>query len=131
RFAEALWQQIDALFVPTSPTIYRVREMLANPIALNSHFGTYTNFVNLLDMAAIALPAGFRDNGTGFGVTLIGPAWTDRALMKVGETYLEAAASPPPSAIDMEDKMETVKLAVVGAHLEGMTLHWQRTARDH
>ncbi|HMP56952.1 MAG TPA: allophanate hydrolase, partial [Novosphingobium sp.] len=63
RHAEAMWEGIDALAVPTSPTIYRVREMLANPVALNSHFGTYTNFVNLLDMAAIAVPAGYRRNG--------------------------------------------------------------------
>ncbi|HEX7877615.1 MAG TPA: allophanate hydrolase [Sphingobium sp.] len=130
RIADAMWEGVDMLVLPTAPTIYRIAEMRAAPIALNSNLGLYTNFVNLLDMAAIALPAGFRDNDTGFGVTLIGPAWTDRALMTVGETYLEAAASPPPPALDMEDKMETVKLAVVGAHLEGMPLHWQLTSRN-
>lgn len=118
------------LALPTAPTIYRIREMRAAPVALNSQLGLYTNFVNLLDMAAIALPAGFRDNGTGFGITLIGPAWTDQALMDASETYLRAAKLPPPPPLELETTMETVKLAVVGAHLEGMPLHWQLTSRD-
>lgn len=130
RIADRMWQDIGMLALPTAPTIYRIAEMRAAPVALNSNLGIYTNFVNLLDMAALALPAGFRDNGTGFGITLIGPAWTDHALMAAGETYLEAAALPPPPILDLEDRMETVKLAVVGAHLEGMPLHWQLTSRN-
>lgn len=130
HIADAMWDRVDMLVLPTAPTIYRIAEMKAAPIALNSNLGLYTNFVNLLDMAALALPAGHRDNGTGFGVTLIGPAWTDRALMTTGEAYLEAAALPQSPLLDVEDKMETVKLAVVGAHLEGMPLHWQLTSRN-
>lgn len=130
RIADAMWERIDMLVLPTVPTIYRIAEMREAPIALNSNLGLYTNFVNLLDMAAVALPAGYRDNGTGFGITLIGPAWTDRSLMTAGEAYLSAAALPDPPQLDMESKMETVKLAVVGAHLEGMPLHWQLTSRN-
>ncbi|WP_174291350.1 allophanate hydrolase [Sphingomonas bacterium] len=130
QITDAMWDQVDLLALPTAPTIYRIAEMRAAPIALNSNLGLYTNFVNLLDMAALAVPAGWRDNGTGFGVTLIGPAWTDLALLAAGETYLAAAALPPPPAIDSEGLMETVKLAVVGAHLEGMPLHWQLTSRN-
>jgi allophanate hydrolase len=79
--AEAMWERVDCLCLPTAPTIYRLAEMRAAPIALNSALGLYTNFVNLLDMAAIAVPGGWRANGTGFGVTMIGPAWTDCALL--------------------------------------------------
>jgi allophanate hydrolase len=130
RIADALWERIDMLVLPTAPTIYRIAEMREAPIALNSNLGLYTNFVNLLDMAALALPAGYRDSGTGFGITLIGPAWTDRSLMAAGKAYLSAAALSDPPQLDMESKMETVKLAVVGAHLEGMPLHWQLTSRN-
>ena len=127
--AAAMWGAVDLLALPTAPTIYRIAEMRAAPIALNSAFGVYTNFVNLLDMAAIALPAGWRDNGTGFGITLIGPAQSDRALMAAGEAYLGVAAMPAVPPLDLEGRMETVTLAVVGAHLEGMPLHWQLTSR--
>jgi len=127
--ADALWGRIDALCLPTAPTIYRLAEMRAAPIALNSNLGLYTNFVNLLDMAAIAVPAGWRRNGTGFGVTLIGPAWTDRALIDFAARWLAGDPYPHPP-LDLETKVETVLLAVVGAHLEGMPLHWQLTSRN-
>lgn len=130
RHADLLWQGIDLLAFPTTGTTYRVAEMLAAPVALNSNLGLYTNFVNLLDMAAVAVPAGVRANGTGFGVTLIGPADTDRALLDAADAYLAAADLPPPPPLDLEGKMQTVKLAVVGAHLKDMPLHWQLTSRD-
>ena len=130
RTADEMWRQIDVLALPTAPTIYRVAEMRAAPIALNSNLGLYTNFVNLLDMAALALPAGWRDNATGFGITLVGPAWTDLGLLVAGEAYRAAANLSPSPPLDIEGHMETVKLAVVGAHLEGMPLHWQLTSRD-
>ncbi|MFN4038521.1 MAG: allophanate hydrolase [Erythrobacter sp.] len=130
RQAEGMWRDIDALAFPTTGTTYRVAELLAEPVALNSNLGRYTNFVNLLDMAAIAVPAGVRDNATGFGITLIGPASTDIALMDMAENYLAAADNPPLPPLDLGDRMDTVKLAVVGAHLEGMPLHWQLTSRN-
>ena len=130
RVTEAMWQTIDCLALPTTGTTYRIRELAEEPIVLNSHLGRYTNFVNLLDMAAIAVPAGVRDNGTGFGITLIGPAHTDHALIEAAQAYLAAAALPVHPPLDLEGRMDTVKLAVVGAHLEGMPLHWQLTSRD-
>ncbi|MEO0033893.1 MAG: hypothetical protein RIS94_3651 [Pseudomonadota bacterium] len=130
RHADTLYQSIDALAFPTTGTTYRVAELLAAPVALNSNLGFYTNFVNLLDMAAIAVPAGTHANATGFGITLIGPADTDRALIDLADAYLSAATLPPPPPLDLEGRMQTVKLAVVGAHLKDMPLHWQLTSRD-
>jgi allophanate hydrolase len=128
RAAERMWDQVDLLALPTAPTCYRVAEMLAAPVALNASLGAYTNFVNLLDMAAIAVPAGRYHNGVGFGLTLMGPAGTDRALIDAAKVIFPAPAPPPP--LDLEGRMETVKLAVVGAHLKDMPLHWQLTSRN-
>lgn len=130
RHADQLWQGIDLLAFPTTGTTYRVAELKAAPVALNSALGFYTNFVNLLDMAAVAVPAGARSNATGFGITLIGPADTDRALLDAADVYLTAADLPSPPPLDLEGTMQTVKLAVVGAHLKDMPLHWQLTSRD-
>ena len=128
RAAEQIWAEVDLLVLPTAPTSYRVAEMLAAPIALNANLGAYTNFVNLLDMAAIAVPAGSYQSGVGFGVTLMGPAGTDRALIGAANALFPAPAALPP--LDLEGRMETVKLAVVGAHLKDMPLHWQLTSRE-
>ncbi|AXB78314.1 allophanate hydrolase [Novosphingobium sp. P6W] len=130
RHADELWKTIDIMAFPTTGATYRVSEMLAAPVALNSNLGAYTNFVNLLDMAALAVPAGIRANGTGFGITLIGPADSDRALLEAADAYLGAANLPSPPPLDLEGKMQTVKLAVVGAHLKDMPLHWQLTSRE-
>ena len=116
--------------MPSNSSTALVAELQAAPIALNSAFGLYTNFVNLLDMAAVAVPAGIRANGTGFGITLIGPADTDRALLDAADAWLGAADLPPLPPLDLEGRMQTVKLAVVGAHLKDMPLHWQLTSRE-
>lgn len=129
RGAEAMWGEVDALAFPTTGTTYRVAELLEAPVALNSNLGRYTNFVNLLDMAAVAVPAGARGNGTGFGITLVGPAHSDKGLIALAGDYLASAGLPPLPPLDLGDRMDTVKLAVVGAHLEGMPLHWQLTSR--
>jgi allophanate hydrolase len=129
RRAEELWDNIDILVLPTTPTIYRRSEVLAEPVALNAHLGLYTNFVNLLDMSAISVPAGFRSNGTGVGVSLIGPAWSDRNLLQLATRYANARAMPTPPAMDREPRKPVVQLAVVGAHLSGMPLNWQLTSR--
>src|SRR3569832_1407626 len=77
RTAEHAFAGIDAMVLPTSPTAYTTAQVLANPIELNSRLGTYTNFVNLLDFCALALPAAMRDDGIPFGVTLLAPAGRD------------------------------------------------------
>ena len=110
-----VWENIDALLLPTTPTIYRIEEVLADPIHLNSRLGTYTNFVNLLDLSALAIPAGFRKNGLPFGVTLVGPAYEDRLLAAIA-TGTDASRGMIP-------------VAVVGAHLSGQPLNGQLTER--
>ena len=130
RAAERMWEEIDVLILPPAPRTYRIAEVLAEPLALNATLGRYTNFVNLLDMSALALPAGFRQDATAFGVTLIGPAWADAALMDLGRRYEEIAPMPAPPPLDLEGTPERVRLAVVGAHLAAMPLHWQLTSRN-
>ena len=130
RAAERLWEAVDVLLLPTTATTYRVAEVMAEPLALNANLGRYTNFVNLLDMSAVAVPAGFRDNATGFGVTLIGPAWADRRLVELACRYEEIAPMPETPPLDVAGVKTGVKLAVVGAHLAAMPLHWQLTSRE-
>ena len=129
RDAEAIWSAVDVLLLPTAATTYRVSEVLAEPLALNASLGLYTNFVNLLDMSAVAVPAGFRDNATGFGVTLVGPAWADRRLLELARRYEEIAPMSDLPPLDIDAAPARVKLAVVGAHLAAMPLHWQLTSR--
>jgi allophanate hydrolase len=129
RRAQSLWEHIDALVLPTAPTIYRVSDVLAEPVVLNSNLGLYTNFANLLDMSVIAVPAGFRRNATGFGVSLIGPAWADATLLDLAARYESRLPSFAPP-LDRGDTARLVRLAVVGAHLAGMPLHWQLSARN-
>jgi allophanate hydrolase len=130
RQADALWSAIDVLVLPTTPTIYRVSELMAEPVALNSNLGLYTNFVNLLDMSAVAIPAGFRANHTGFGVSLIGQAFMDRQLLVLAQRYLDAGAEFHAPPLDLTARVAGIQVAVVGAHLSGMPLHWQLSSRD-
>ena len=130
RAAETLWDRLDVLIMPTTPTIYRRSEVLAEPFALNAHLGVYTNFVNLLDMSAIALPAGFRQNGTGVGISLIAPAWADSLLLDLAVRYTGAGHLPEAPQLDLGSNPRRIQLAVVGAHLAGMPLHWQLSCRE-
>jgi allophanate hydrolase len=111
-----VWKQIDALLLPTAPTTYRIEEVLANPLELNSRLGTYTNFVNLLDLSALAIPAGFRSDGIPCGVTLVGPAFEEKLLAAIATGDNVARGMIP--------------LAVVGAHLSGQPLNSQLTERN-
>ena len=85
--AAAEWAKMDVLLVPTTGTIYTIEQVEADPIALNSNFGYYTNFVNLMDLGAVALPCAFRQNGVPFGITLIGPTLSDGMLCALGTEY--------------------------------------------
>ncbi|HEX2827032.1 MAG TPA: allophanate hydrolase [Burkholderiales bacterium] len=129
---------VDALAVPTAPTIYTHAQVEAEPIRLNTNLGWYTNFVNLLDLAAIAVPTGFRADGLPAGVTLIGPALEDYTLSRLAdrlhrasETRLGATRFTLPDAApgDTAPRKRAVALAVVGAHLSGMPLNHQLTLR--
>jgi allophanate hydrolase len=94
RRTRPVWDAIDLLAVPTTGTIYRVAEIEADPIGLNLRLGHYTNFVNLLDLAALAVPAGFRANGLPAGVMLVAPAFHDPLLVAIGTALHEAAGLP-------------------------------------
>ncbi|MDD5139785.1 MAG: allophanate hydrolase [Verrucomicrobiales bacterium] len=132
-----IWKKLDLLLLPTTGTTYRIEEVLADPVRLNSNLGHYTNFMNLLDLAAVALPAGFRaSNGLPFGVTLIAPAFSDDALLSLGGRYhftLGGNIGVTPGKISGQplpkEKSEGVLLAVVGAHLRGQPLNHQLTSR--
>jgi allophanate hydrolase len=85
RKAGAVWRDIDVLVTPTAGTIYTIAEVQADPVQTNTNLGYYTNFMNLLDMAAIAVPTGFYGNGIGFGVTISAPAFSDEALLNLAK----------------------------------------------
>ena len=134
---EALLASVDALVLPTAPTAPTVAAMLADPIALNRQLGHYTNFVNLLDFAALAVPAAMRDDGLPFGISFIGPAGSDLRLADIGQRFhhdtgLTVGATgrplPAPRAI-ARPAGSTVRIAVVGAHLSGMPLNGQLIER--
>jgi allophanate hydrolase len=125
------------MLLPTTPTTYTVEQVLADPIGLNSRLGTYTNFVNLLDMCGLAVPASMHADGTPFGVTLLAPAGGDLMLAAIGREFHAATGLPlgalnypqpklaPPSTAPAEGE---VPLAVVGAHLSGMPLNGELRA---
>ena len=81
------FKQADVILVPTAPTIYQVAQMEKKPVELNNHLGHYTSFTNLLDLAAINVPAGMRPDGVPFGVSLIAPAFTDKSLLALGARF--------------------------------------------
>lgn len=87
RACEAEWQRMDYLLLPTTPTTYTIAELEQEPIELNTRLGRYTNFVNLLDLTGVALPAGFRRDGLPLGVTLLGQAFSDRQLLHWGKRF--------------------------------------------
>ena len=87
RIRDHTFRSIEVLVLPTIPTVYSVEEVLADPVQLNSRLGTYTNFVNLLDLCGLAVPASFRADGTPFGVTLLGLAGQDAMLASIGRVF--------------------------------------------
>lgn len=139
RTTDAVWETLDFLLLPTTPTHYTIEQVMASPVELNTNLGFYTNFVNLLDLAAVAVPAGFRPNGLPFGVTLVGTAFTDDGLLRVadrlhrrlaktvGGSAKELAATPPLAGSGSLEGC--VLMAVVGAHLSGQPLNWQLIER--
>lgn len=88
--ADKTFKEFDLLLTPTTGTIYTIDEVNANPIELNTNLGYYTNFMNLLDLSAVAAPAGFRKNGLSFGVTFIGDTFKEEQLLQITEKYLGA-----------------------------------------
>jgi allophanate hydrolase len=137
RRTSPVWEEIDILVTPTAGTIYRVDELEAEPVKLNSNLGYYTNFMNLLDLAAIAVPAGFQRDGLPFGVTLVAPAFNDEVLCGLGEIAHRAAvktmgATGLPLPVKNTEELPNpnlVQVAVCGAHMSGLPLNHQLTER--
>jgi allophanate hydrolase len=128
RQTEAEWARIDVLALPTAGTIYTHEQIAAEPIQLNANLGYYTNFVNLLDLAAVAVPAGFRPNGLPFGISLIGPAFTDEALLALADRFHRAQTVLPGEPLSLAAEPGCIRVAVVGAHLTGQPLNGQLTS---
>jgi allophanate hydrolase len=124
---------LDFLALPTAPTIYRVADLEREPVLYNSHLGHYTNFVNFFGLSALALPAGFRSDGMPFGVTLIGAAFAERALLAFGARWQREVPLPlgkttsrlPAASHDPVLAEDRVSIAVVGAHMSGLPLNGQ------
>lgn len=137
RNCDAVWQTVDVILTPTAGTIYTIEEMLADPIQLNTHLGRYTNFMNLLDYAATAVPAGFDETGLPFGVTLFAPAHQDGPLLRLASRLqrmpgasLGATGLPlPPANTASRLPSGQIRVAVCGAHLSGLPLNHQLTSR--
>lgn len=124
RRAEAVWSAIDVMLTPTIGTAYTVAQVSADPLRLNSRLGYYTNHMNLLDLCALAVPAGFLATGVPWGVTLSAPAWHDDRLLQLGAQFLGEAAPEPALA----RHTPLAQVAVCGAHLSGLPLNPQLLA---
>jgi allophanate hydrolase len=156
--SEPVWDEIDVLVMPTAGTIYTIEQMLAKPVEYNSNLGYYTNFVNLLDLAALAIPTGVASEGPTpgmpFGVTFVAPAFSDPLLLAIASEWLGEGVGPAEAtegaatgaavrgaeggASGGATKMApapaasgepTLKVAVVGAHLSGQPLNSQLIER--
>ena len=126
RAAATQWASIDVMLLPTAGTIYTKEAVEADPIQLNTNLGYYTNFVNLMDLAAVALPAGFRADGLPFGVSLIGPAFSDAALLALASQCSSGSLDALPDPLSASPP-GCINVAVVGAHLTGQPLNRQLT----
>ncbi|MFT4096074.1 MAG: allophanate hydrolase [Rhodoblastus sp.] len=136
RATSGVWNDIDALVVPTFPRPRTVADVLADPLGPNAELGTYTNFVNLLDLCALAVPGRFRSDGFPASVTFIAPAGKDHVLAGLGARFhtaagvaLGATGAPNPATPFSENSMsDQIEIVVVGAHMSGLPLNRELTA---
>jgi len=145
RCLNLILADFDALVVPTSPHFPSLEDLRAEPILRNTELGRYTNFVNLADLSALAIPATMREDGLPMGITLIAPAWHDRKLARMAQGLMnqaERAGITPETlgattsswqqpALDLPEtaRSDEFEITVVGAHLTGMPLNHQLTER--
>ncbi len=138
RASEAAWSAADFVLTPTAGTIYPIAALEADPIGLNTNLGYYTNFMNLFDLAGVAVPSGFREDGLPFGVTLIGPTASERGLLAKAEALHRACTGtlgasglplPPPRVREAQLARGHMALAVCGAHMQGLPLNGQLRER--
>jgi allophanate hydrolase len=137
RVCEGALSAVDALAVPTAPATYTVDEVLADPVTLNSRLGTYTNFVNLLDLCGLAVPASMSADRVPFGITLLAPAGRDMQLAGIGAAFhsrsglkLGASSTQVSTQVKAAPALQPgeIAIAVVGAHLSGMPLNGELRA---
>lgn len=130
RAADQIWRSVDMLLLPTVENTFSIEQVMADPVQLNSRLGRYTNFVNLLDMSALAIPAGFAKNGLPFGVTLIAPALHDSWLGQIGARFqFQQGSRLGATAHALPNGESCISVAVVGAHLSGQPLNYQLRER--
>lgn len=133
RKTQSVLQGLSCIVTPTAPRIYRIDEVLADPVNLNSNLGYYTNFMNLLDLCAVAMPSGFYANGLSFGITLFSTALSDSRLLGFAK-HLEAQQRTVVKRIEQNDGHLEVpaissslyrRIAVCGAHMHDLPLNRQ------
>jgi len=118
REAEAVWEGLAAIVTPTAGGFPTLADLEADPIGPNSQLGYYTNFMNLLDLCAVAVPAGQSAEGLPFGVTWIAPRDQDKSLI--------AIADQGPSAVgDNRAPVDRLSILLFGAHMKGLPLNTQ------
>lgn len=130
-------QSLDCLLTPTAGRLFTIEEMLAEPVLRNSELGYYTNFMNLLDLASVAVPSAFTGKGLPFGVTLVGAAFSDRSLLSIANRIQQVCPLPRgleerPMSLPTANpvgNLQSIEVAVCGAHLEGLALNWQLQER--
>ena len=141
RQTAPVWDDIDALVTPTAGTIYTIDAVEAAPVQLNTNLGQYTNYMNLLDLCGITVPAAFYRNGLPFGITLAAPAFRDRELAAIadpiqrlfgpplGATGVAMPAAPAAPAARLDDAGDRIEVAAIGAHMSGLPLNHELTDR--
>ena len=134
REVAPIFASLDALCVPTLPRVPTLAEVAADPILHNSRLGLWTNSVNLLDLAALAVPGPFRRDRRPAGITLIAPRGSDRTLAEIGRVF--HAAVDPSAKVQTKPRAQSsdlapgmIEVAVVGAHMSGMALNGELLAR--
>lgn len=134
-YANSLFKKVDLLLTPTAPRHYLIDDLLKDPVRLNSNMGHYTNFMNLLDLCGVAIPAGFLPTGLPFGISLVAPAFKDVAILNHASVWQDAMALPygamPAQELLTHRPTPTaanptlIDVAVCGAHLNDFPLNWQ------
>lgn len=118
RLSEKILNTVDLIVTPTAGTIYTREQIRNNPLELNTNLGYYTNFMNLLDLSACAIPGGLIDDGLPFGITLFSKGWRESALLDLGQKFQNASK-----------QTAYITLAVCGAHMSGLSLNHELTSR--
>ncbi|MGE9761602.1 allophanate hydrolase [Pseudomonas sp. PDM20] len=133
---DVILADLDCVLTPTIGRPVTLDELHAEPVKRNSDLGYYTNFMNLLDYAAVAVPSAIMGNGLPWGVTLFGRAFTDQYLLGVADALqrrhnlpLSGSNAIAPSSSANAARNDRARLVVCGAHLDGLALNWQLRQR--